>query len=109
MVCDMTLKPQQTAAQRAAEVRKSAAIVEQLVAERKAGIVIGPQGAVTFTGISDDDRNGMTDACILRRITNPAAKLALARAEQVQGRRINAKAMAAGVHSHDGGKTWATH
>lgn len=112
MACETMRRPGQTLAQRASEVRKAAAIIDKMIAARKAGVKVGPQGAVTFTGISDSDRNGMTDACIYRIISrtgSAAAKMALARAEQVAGRAVNRAAVAAGVHSHDGGKNWSTH
>lgn len=34
---------------------------------------------------------------------------AVARAEAQQGRKVNAHAVASGLHSHDGGKNWEKH
>jgi hypothetical protein len=91
------------------EVKKRVTLVDKLIAARKVTMKVGPQGAVTFTGISESDRDGMTDACIYRMLTrtgSAATKMAIARAEQLAGRSINRSVVAAGVHSHDGGQTW---
>src|SRR5437016_1196361 len=112
MVCDTILRNNQTLAQRKDEVRKAAAIIDKLLAQRKARVIVGAQGAVTFTGISDQDRNGMTDACVyrmLQRSGSAAAKMAIMRAEQLAGRAVDRKVIATGVHSHDGGQSWSTH
>jgi hypothetical protein len=112
MTCDTRLAPRQTLAQRKAEVRKASAIIDKLIAQRKVGVKVGPQGAVTFTGVSDSDRAGMTDGCIYRMLTNggsAAVRLAIHRAEMTAGRAVDRKAVAQGVHSHDGGNTWSTH
>lgn len=109
MPCNTTLKPNQTVAQRATEVRKAAERIDKLLAARRITVKVGPQGAIVFTGISESDRDGVTDACIYRMITrsgSAAAKMALARAEQLAGRNIDRSAVAHGVHSHDGGATW---
>jgi len=109
MPCDSKRKPNQTAAQRIAEVRKAAQNVDKLVALRKVTAKVGPQGAGMFTGLSDEDRDGMTDACIYRAIMrtgSAAAKMALTRAEQLAGRTVDRTQVAHGTHSHDGGTTW---
>jgi hypothetical protein len=109
MPCDTMLKPKQTIAQRMREIRDAARQVDKLLAARRVQLKIGPQGAVAFTGIPDDVRDGMTDACIYRSIMrtgSAGAKMALARAEQLAGRSIDRKQVAGGTHSHDGGTTW---
>ena len=109
MPCDTQLAPQQTLAQRKDEVRKAMTVVDKMVAARKVTVKVGPQGAVTFVGLSDEDRKKMTDACIYRRIMatgSAAAKMAIVRAEQVAGRSVDRKVVAAGIHSHDGGVSW---
>jgi hypothetical protein len=61
---------------------------------------------VTFTGIADEERDGVTDACIYRRIMATGSALPrhmIAKAEQVAGRR---QVVGQGVHSHDGGASW---
>lgn len=109
MPCFTQTLPNQTMTQRMDEVRTAAQKIDKLLAERKIGVKVGPQGAVTFTGLTDADRARMTDACIYRRITqsgSAASKMALARAEQLAGRTVSKATVANGVHSHDGGSTW---
>lgn len=112
MTCDTILARRQTAAQRKEQVRKAAAIIDKLIRERKAGVKVGPQGAVTFTGISDSDRAGMTDGCVYRMLStggSAATRLAIQKAETLAGRGVSNAALKAGVHSHDGGQTWSMH
>jgi hypothetical protein len=109
MPCNTALKPNQTIAQRAIEVRKAAARIDKLLVKRKIEMTVGPQGAVVFTGLSTEERDGMTDACIYRMLTrsgSAATKMAIVRAEQLAGRSVDRKVIASGVHSHDGGSTW---
>lgn len=73
-------------------------------------VVIGVRGSIAFKGW--DERGGLTDLCAYRKLaarSSPELRKALARAEAVYGRKVNEQAMAAGVHSHDGGKTWGSH
>lgn len=112
MPCDTQLKPKQTPAERMLEVRKAAQRIDKLLVSKRIGVKVGPAGGVVFTGLSDADRDGLTDNCIVRRLMqsgSAAAKLAIARAERLAGRSIDRKAIASGLHSHDGGQTWSTH
>jgi hypothetical protein len=62
MPCDTRLKPRQTIQQRAAEVRQ---VVDRLKSGLTSGTVkvkVGPTGAVTFTGLTEGERDGVTDA-----------------------------------------------
>lgn len=73
-----------------------------------AQVVIGAQGSIAFRGWQE--REGLADLCAYRRLTagnSPGLRRALARAEALAGRKVNAQAVAAGVHSHDGGATWS--
>jgi hypothetical protein len=109
MPCDTNRLLDQTMSQRVAEVRTAAQKIDRLLAERKIGVKVGPQGAVTFTGIDDRDRARMTDACIYRRIVqsgSAASKMAIVRAEQLAGRTVSKATVANGVYSHDGGASW---
>jgi hypothetical protein len=109
MPCDTYLKPDQTLNQRVEEVKKRVTAVDRLIASRKVTVKVGPQGAVTFVGIPDEDRDGMTDACIYRMLTrkgSAAARQAIQKAEMMAGRSVDRKVVAAGIHSHDGGSTW---
>lgn len=109
MPCDTKLKPNQTISQRASEVR---AAVERFVAGLVAGRIkakVGPTGAIAFDGVSESDRDGVTDACAYRRIMATGSVLAkqqIARAEAIAGRTVDRAKLAQGVHSHDGGRTW---
>lgn len=110
MPCDTRLKPRQTIQERITEVREGATRAGFLLTARKIKAVVDKKtGAVAFQGLSDKDRDGMTDACIYRRIMATGTSLAkaeLARAEQMAGRPINKQAVAQGIHSHDGGESW---
>jgi hypothetical protein len=109
MPCFSTPKRNQTVAQRKAEVKKRVTLIDKLIAARKVTVKVGPQGAVVFTGISDADRDGMTDVCIYNMLMSGgtmAAKLKIQQAEQLAGRSVDRKVIAAGIHSHDGGSTW---
>lgn len=100
MVCATTLKPQQTAAQRLAEVAKKMRQFDSMIASGRLKMKVLPGGKVSFPGIPESDRDGISDACIfhtVNRTGSAAAKMALARAEQLQG-----KVSRHGVHTHDG-------
>jgi hypothetical protein len=112
MPCDTYFKPQQTLEQRKDEIRKTVEKLARALADGTVKPKVGPQGAITFVGWTDTDRNRVTDACAYRRLMatgSATAKLAIARAEQLAGRTVNRQALAHGVHSHDGGNTWSSH
>lgn len=72
-------------------------------------VQIGAQGAVAFRGWVDQDKDGLTDLCAYRRLAatnSPALRRALAAAEVRAGRKLDQRAVASGVHSHDGGGSW---
>jgi hypothetical protein len=109
MPCDTRLKPKQTIQQRAAEVRAAVERFSRGLATGKIKVRVGPQGAVAFEGVTERERDGVTDACAYRRIMvsgSGLAKATIARAEQVAGRMVDKRAIAQGHHSHDGGQTW---
>jgi len=110
MPCDTRLKANQTLTQRKNEVRDVIQRTAALLASGKIRAIVDRRtGAIAFAGLSDRDRDGVTDACMYRRIMSTggvAAKLAIARAEQMAGRSVSLQALAAGVHSHDNGSTW---
>ncbi len=112
MPCDTRLKPRQTIKQRADEVRKATETIAKALVAGRVKFKVGPQGAVVFEGVGDDERDGVTDACAYRRIMatgSQMAKLAIAKAEQMAGRTVNKQLVGQGVHSHDGGRTWHDH
>jgi hypothetical protein len=115
MPCDTELRwnrranRRQTIKERAEEVREVVKRVEAKVASGVVKAKVGPQGAVAFEGLTDEDRDGVTDACIYRRLMATGSVLArakIAQAEAMSGRTVNRQAIATGHHSHDGGKTW---
>jgi hypothetical protein len=109
MPCDTKLKQGQTISERATEVRAAVEQISQGLAAGRIKAVVSPTGGVAFDGISQAERNGITDACAYRRLLvsgSSLAKAAIARAEQLAGRSVNRQAIAQGLHSHDGGKTW---
>lgn len=109
MPCDTSLAPNQTINQRADEVRSVVQRVQVGLTSGTVKVKVGPQGAVAFDGISDAQRDRVTDACIYRRIMatgSALAKAAIARAEQLSGRTVDRQVIGQGAHSHDGGKTW---
>jgi hypothetical protein len=87
--------------------------LKRLEAALQAGsvkVVISAAGAFAFAGWTDND--GVSDLCAYRKLiaaNSPALRRAVMRAQVGSGRTIDAKAIQAGVHSHDGGVTWSTH
>ncbi len=113
MPCDTKLRENETKEQRSARAQASAERLEAALAAGRVKVVINKaSGALAFQGWTDEDRDGVADGCIYRRLTAKgsfALKQAVARAETAAGRKLNPQAVAAGVHSHDGGVTWGTH
>lgn len=111
MSCDRQLKPRQTIQERATEIR---AVVDRLTRGLAAGTVkakVGPQGAVAFLGLTDAERDGVTDNCAYRRLMASGSALAIAaiaKAEQLAGRSIDRQQIAIGAHTHDG-VNWHSH
>lgn len=116
MACDtQRITPEQNLAQRKTQIGEAMAQLEKLLLRRKAKVVVGPQGAITFTGDEWAAIKGstkITDACAYRRIMATGSALAraeIARAEQMAGRTVDRRVIASGAHSHDGGRTWDSH
>lgn len=80
------------------------------LANGEASVVVSSSGALAFRGW--DKRDGVSDLCAYRALTSsnsPSLRAAVLRAEAMAGRKIDPRAIAAGVHSHDGGQTWGSH
>jgi hypothetical protein len=110
--CDRKLKPRQTPQERATEIREVVARLNRALVAGTVKPVIGPQGAITFQGLTEADRDGVTDNCAYRRLlatASPLALAAIARAEQMAGRSVDKRVIGQGAHSHDGGRTWHDH
>ena len=113
MPCDTyRAAPEQTLTQRKTQVQEIMARVTVLLAKRQIKPVVDRKtGAITFDGIPSVLRQGVSDACIYRRLIagrNPVAAAELQRAEAAAGRPVNRQALAQGIHSHDGGASWGT-
>lgn len=108
MACDTYRStPEQTLAQRMAEVDAAIKRLGQALASGTASVKIGPTGAVAFVGWTDS--RGVTDACAYRSLSVTGSwelRQAVAKAEALAGRKVNPQAVAAGHHSHDGGGSW---
>lgn len=111
MACESMVRPGQTREQRREQVKRAIKAMEARLGTGEVKVVIDrATGALAFTGWSE--RDGVTDACAYRVLTAAsswALRQAVAKAEAAAGRRVNAQAVAAGVHSHDGGATWGRH
>lgn len=110
MACDTMRKPNQTIAERASEIETALRALKAALLSGKVQVKIAPNGAITFAG--QYDRADLTDACTYRLLTyqnSPELRAAIARAEAMSGRKVNPRAIAAGHHSHDGGRTWDKH
>lgn len=109
MPCDTRLKKGQTLSQRAGEIRGVVTTVAAALAAGRVKVKVGAKGGIAFIGLSEGERDGVTDACLYRRVLatgTAAAKLAIQRAEQLAGRTVDRQAVAQGLHTHDGGASW---
>lgn len=112
MPCDTRLRPGVNPVQRMRQIAESVARLEAALSAGSVTITIGPTGAIAFRGWSAEVRDDVTDVCAYRRLSarsSWALRQAVARAEATSGRRVSLQAVAAGVHSHDDGKTWGSH
>lgn len=86
------------------------AALERLAAAIGAGsvrIIVGRAGGIAFAGWRAEDREGVSDVCAYRAIMHrPEVRRALVRAEAMSGHRMDPRAVASGLHTHDGGATW---
>lgn len=111
MPCDTFVRKNQTPAERRSEIEAALAELEAALAAGRTRVKVGPQGAVAFDGWDGDNRRGVTDVCAYRTLSSKgshALRMAVAKAEKLAGRKVDARAVAAGIHSHDM-KTWGTH
>lgn len=110
MACDSRRPPGMTPEQRAKQIQDAIADLDAALASLKVTVKVGPQGALAFSG--EWQRNGISDVCAYRRLSakgSEALRRAVARAEALAGRKMDARQIAAGVHSHDGGNSWGKH
>ena len=104
MPCDTWRQaPQQTLTERKKQISEVIEDLARKLARGQVKAVVGPQGAIAFEGWAN--KVGVTDACALRRVLatgGSMAKLAIMKAEQAAGRKLDMKVVASGVHAHGG-------
>jgi hypothetical protein len=109
MPCDFTLSEGQTLAMRQREVQAALDRLKRALQAGQVKFVIGQSGAVAIAGWTPANRGGLSDVCAFRTLRAEGSwefRQALAKAEAQSGRKVNELAVAAGVHSHDGGHSW---
>jgi len=112
MPCDTKLKAGQTITQRKEEITQAVARVQAALVAGRVTLRVGPTGGAAFIGVTAEERNDVTDACMYRRIMatgSALAKAKIAAAEALQGRSVSKQAIGQGHHSHDSGRSWHTH
>jgi hypothetical protein len=110
MPCETRAVPGQTVEQRRKQVLDALRRLDAQLSSGAVTAVVSPQGAVAFVGWTD--RDDVTDVCAFRGLTllkSRGLQRAIAAAEVRSGAKVNPQAVAAGWHSHDGGKTWGRH
>jgi hypothetical protein len=110
MACESMRQPGQSLSERIDQVKKALARLETELTAGRVKVAIAPNGALAFAGWKD--RDNVSDACAYRTLTASnswALRQSVARAEAMSGRKVNARAIAGGHHSHDGGNTWEKH
>lgn len=105
MPCDTRLKPNQTITQRKLEITEVVDRIQKGLVNGSMKLLLSKDGAVAFSGISDADKNNVTDACIFRRIMATGSALAKAKLQAAQAL-LGKPVVTNGSHSHDGGQTW---
>jgi hypothetical protein len=105
MPCDTRIPAGITIQQRKKQVQDSIAALEAGLRAKSVTVRVGPQGALAFVGAWN--RNGVTDVCAYRRLAASGSaelRMAVARAEALAGRKVDARQVAAGTHLH--GDDW---
>jgi urocanate hydratase len=107
MPCDTKLAENQTLTERTTQIDAALKRLEAALLAGRVSIGIAGNGAVAFK--TWNDRDGVSDVCAYRTLASGnswALRQAVAKAEALSGRKVNPHAVAAGHHSHDGGKSW---
>ena len=110
MPCDSRRPAGMTVQQRKKQIDEAIDRLNKALTLGTVKVKVGATGALAFDGIWE--RSGVSDICAYRKLVasgSPALRQALARAEAMAGRKVDPRQVAAGVHSHDGGKTWGRH
>lgn len=110
MVCETRRRRGQSLNERKLEVKKVIYDINSLIATGKVKPVVDRKtGAIAFQGFDENLRDDVTDACVYRQLMisgSSLTKAKIAQAEAMAGRTVNKEAVAAGIHSHDGGRTF---
>ncbi len=109
MSCDSNLPVGVTLEQRNRQITAALARLEASLTQGRTRATIGTNGAISFAGWDGEARSGVSDLCAYRALSAAnswALRQAVVRAEAQSGRKLNPLAIGAGVHSHDGGKSW---
>ena len=109
MPCDSRLPAGKTLEERNREIAAALRVLEAKLQAGTVRVSIGANGAMAFQGWGAQDRNEVSDVCAYRALSagnSWALRQAVQRAEAMSGRKLNPLSLSAGVHSHDGGKTW---
>lgn len=109
MPCDTRpLRRTETLAERMAADKARLAKLEDELLKGRIRLIVNAAGAIAFAGWEGADRDGISDVCAFRTLrasSSWALRQAVAKAE-ASGTKVDARIVAAGTHSHDGGKTW---
>ena len=113
MPCDTQLIKGETIKTRADDIRAAVKALSDALVSGRVKAVVGPTGAVAFAGFEgEQSRRRITDACLYRRVMasgSAMARLTVERQVLASGRTVDRASLAAGHHSHDGGRTWHDH
>ena len=107
MACDFRVPAGMTPETRKTQIAQAVDRLNAALATGTVKVRVGATGAVAFVGTWQ--RDGISDVCAYRKLMvagSPALRLAVAKAEAMAGRKVDARAVASGQHSHDGGSTW---
>ena len=108
MPCDSQIPIGMTEAQRMNQIQEAITRLENDLSGGTVTVTVDRMtGAVAFDGWQN--RDNVADVCAYRRLATAgsfALRTAVQRAEALAGRQVSATAVAAGTHSHDGGRTW---
>ncbi len=101
---------QQTEEERRAEIEEALTKLERGLMAGEVTVEISYDGAICFVGW--EDRNDVADVCAFETLSQRdslALQQAVEAAQSISGFEVNREKVAAGIHSHDGGKTWSSH
>lgn len=109
MAC-WTIRVTESAEQREARLKKYQEDLTRLEVALLSGsvtVAIGDEGSIAFQGW--EGSRDLSDTCAFHHLemrNSFALHQAIEMAESLSGKKISKEAIASGLHSHDGGKTW---